>query len=335
MKARIGLGALAVLTMVMGFGCAEVEEPFRPTSLRLVAHGEFLRDEVVLLEAIGVDDSGKEVTLEENLTFTSSDEAVATVDEDGVVTVHAGGPVTITATYAAPSGETLEAFVEARATCIYPEYDLTLGHGKVVPPLFWPARRPNGEAFIFRLEDVHCDAEWQWVKTIHFVFSAGWCGPCSMYAMQLAQQAGSLRREGMLVVTVEIDTEYPGVAADSNFAKKHLAKLAEMAGQKQPAGSAAGDKDTHIWDPEARSYVPAKNFIRRSDFIAFYPTKSIVRKRDMQMIVDGSGKGAWAGKVIPLLEIARDPEADWSKPPSWVDDGEIEDRPEDGGTGGE
>lgn len=332
MKARWSLSVVAALVLLLGAACGE----FEPTSLRLVTHGEFLRDQTVQIEVIGIDDDGNEEVLKKGLTFRSSDERIATVDPNGLVTVHAGGPVTISVTAKLDSMEKpLEASIETRATCQYPEFDWKFGQGKVVPPLAWPAFLSNGDPIFFKLEDVYCDADWEWVKTIHFVFSAGWCGPCSMYAMQLARQAGSLRREGMLVVTVEIDTEYPGVAADSNFAKKHLAKLAEMAGQKQPAGIAAGDKDTHIWDPEARSYVPAKNFIRRSDFIAFYPTKSIVRKRDMQMIVDGSGKGAWAGKVIPLLEIARDPEADWSKPPSWVDDGEIEDRPEDGGTGGE
>lgn len=305
MKARIGLGALAVLTMVMGFGCAEVEELFRPTSLRLVAHGEFLRDEVVLLEAIGVDDSGKEVTLEENLTFTSSDEAVATVDEDGVVTVHAGGPVTITATYAAPSGETLEAFVEARATCIYPEYDLTLGHGKVVPPLFWPARRPNGEAFIFRLEDVHCDAEWQWVKTIHFVFSAGWCGPCSDYARYLSGISAQLRREGMQVVTIELDTLIPGTPASTEFAYNHLKNLAEPI-----AGIAAGDLQTYLEGAPDNG----NNFLRTSGFVQYFPTKSVVRTRDMRMIADASATGPWANLNLPVLEIAKNPDADWSKP---------------------
>jgi hypothetical protein len=310
MKARIGLGALSALLLVVGFGCAEdEEEPFRPTSIKLVAHGEFLRDEVFPLEVIGVDDSGKEVKLEEDLTFVSSNEEVATVDEKGVVTVHAGGPVTITATYAGDtaSGDALEAFVEARATCVYPEYELTLGQGKVVPPLFWPARRPNGEAFIFRLEDVYCDAEWQWVKTIHFVFSAGWCGPCSEYAKYLSSVSGQLRREGMQVVTIELDTLIPGTPATTDFAYNHLKNLAEPI-----AGISAGDLQTFL-DGAPNN---GNNFLRKSGFVQYFPTRSVVRTRDMRMIADASATGPWSEKALPLLDIARDPEADWSKPDS-------------------
>lgn len=112
-----------------------------PPSLRLVPHGEFLRGETVQIEVIAVSGDGNEEVLEEGLTFHSSDERVATVDETGLVTVHAGGPVTITVTASLDSmGEPLEASLEARATCEYPEFSRQIGDGKVFPRLAWPAR---------------------------------------------------------------------------------------------------------------------------------------------------------------------------------------------------
>jgi len=329
MKARLGWSAVAAL--LLGTACGGGDDEFVPTSLRLVTNGEFLRDQTVQIEVIGIDDKGKEQVLDEGLSFSSSDERVATVDETGLVTVHAGGPVTITVTAKLDSMKTpLTATIETRATCEYPAYDTVLGQGKVFPPLAWPAYLPNGQPIFFKLADVFCDADWDWVDTIHFVFSAGWCVPCSNYAMQLSQEAGALRREGMMVVTVEIDTTSPGVPADANFAIDHLTELAHKAGVDQPAGIAAGDLDTHIWDEATQSYVRSKNFLRRSNFIGFYPTRSIVRKRDMRMIVDGSANGPWAGYAFPLLDIARDPEADWSKPSGGIGEEPVEPRPGEG-----
>lgn len=302
MKARWSLSVVAALVLLLGAACGE----FEPTSLRLVTHGEFLRDQTVQIEVIGIDDDGNEEVLKKGLTFRSSDERIATVDPNGLVTVHAGGPVTISVTAKLDSMEKpLEASIETRATCQYPEFDLKFGQGKVVPPLAWPAFLSNGDPIYFKLEDVYCDADWEWVKTIHFVFSAGWCGPCSDYARYLSGISAQLRREGMQVVTIELDTLIPGTPASTEFAYNHLKNLAEPI-----AGIAAGDLQTYLEGAPGNG----NNFLRTSGFVQYFPTRSVVRTRDMRMIADASATGPWANLNLPVLEIAKNPDADWSKP---------------------
>lgn len=299
MNARIVWGIAALL---VASACGE----FQPTSLEIVPKGELTVGETTQLEVFAVADDGQEEAVTEKLAFTSSDEAVATVDESGLVTVHARGPLTITATADMGEHGVLEgALGETTPHCEYPAHRGRLGQNEVIPPLSWIARRPTGEPFEFKLEDVYCNAEWRDVKTIHFVFSAGWCDPCSEYARALSPVSAQLRDLGMQIVTIEVDTTRAGQPANTNFAYDHLKRIAEPV-----AGIAAGDLQTMIEGaPEG-----GKNFLRNSGFIGVFPTRSIVRTRDMRMIADASISGPWSGYGFPLGEIAADPEADWSKP---------------------
>ena len=55
------------------------------------------------LTVTAVHGSGAQTTATDDAAYSSSDEAVATVDSSGLVTAHAAGTATITATYAGKS----------------------------------------------------------------------------------------------------------------------------------------------------------------------------------------------------------------------------------------
>lgn len=196
----------------------------------------------------------------------------------------------------------LTAEVSISASCTYPDFDFALVQRTTVPPLAWRAMTPEGELIDFQLADVHCNADWKWVKTIHFVFSAGWCSSCTHYKRQLVRRAETLRNLGMLIVVIELQTKTVGQPADTAFAYAHAKALTDP-----PPWIVAGDLDTVL----ANSPDEGQGFIRRSGFVTLYPTLIVVRTRDMNLIVDGSPNGSWAGRTLPLEQIARDPEKLW------------------------
>lgn len=170
-----------------------------------------------------------------------------------------------------------------------------------MPPLAWTAYTPGGELFDLSLADVHCDADWKWAKTIHFVLSAGWCGPCTNYARSLVDDAPPLRELGMEIVIIMVENQ-SGMTASSHYAYNHLKNTTP----KVPTIS-AGDAETVL---EGARWGGSR-FLMYSGFALPFPTKFVVRTRDMKMIADASKTGPWAGKIMPLAKIAEDPEADW------------------------
>lgn len=302
MLRRVAVGMLGSLAMLFAWGCGDDpdagEEPFVPTSLELVADSDFKVGGTFRLQTVAWDDAGRSEELTSGVTYASSDENVATVDEEGNVTLVAGGPLTLTATY----GE-LEAHLEARPDCDYPESQDTLRYGNVLPRLRMPAAWPSGERFILDLHEVRCDARWKSVETLHFVLSAGWCKPCTAYARALEHQAATLQRKGMQIVIVELQ-DVAGAPADVDFAYEHLGKIT-----RHIPGIAVGDKGMF---PDL--------FFTKSRYVEAFPSLFVVRTRDMRMIVDGTTDawGKWAkspGMRLPLAEIAEDPDANWSVPP--------------------
>ena len=295
---RIGLVVVASAT-VLSWGCGDDElrrneEEFVPTALALRADAEFEVGSTVQLRVVG-SRGGVEREFHEGVVFGTSNSDVATIDEHGLVKVVAGGPVTFTAV----RGD-LEATLDARATCEYPRFSPDLTLGRVMPKLSWrSAWTREGRWFEFNMEDVYCDADWKDTKTLTFVISAGWCGPCTEYAKNLSKRYENLEALGMKIVIVEVDTKRYGEPADSNFARDHLVENTGdgKSGDMVP-GITVGDADT----------VPS-TFIRESRPTWTFPTAFVVRTRDMRVIADGE---RWRPTALPLERIAADPEADWT-----------------------
>lgn len=289
---RFAAVAACVVSISLAAGCTtepEEEDVFKATSLAIEADGGLKVGRTAQLRVFGVQNDGKRQEISSGITFHSSDEEIATVDEEGMVTVLAGGPVSFTV-----SAVELEGVLEAQTSCDYPRHTSQLGYGRTVPPLSWPARWPDGTDFDFSLEDVHCNKEWKDKKTVTFVLSAGWCAPCTAYAQRLRNEVAMLNANGMQIVIVEVqDTN--GEPADLEFAYSHLKRITS---NRIPA-IAIGDKDT----------APIESFFENSGYIEYFPTTFVVRTSDMKIIADQKrGDG-----LLPLLSIARNPDGDWSR----------------------
>jgi thiol-disulfide isomerase/thioredoxin len=307
---RFTLTAACVAAFSLAYGCVGSdttdtqqqtkpdEGPFVPTTIALRADGELIVGKTVQLKVIGTNADGSEREITENLTFASSDERVATVDADGLATVHKRGPVSFSATNTEFS---LDATWDVTPTCEYPEFAAQLQYNRVMPPLSWPAKWPDGSDFEFSLENVYCDLDWQETKTIAFVLSAGWCTPCTLYAQRLEGEVAELNALGMEVVIIEVQN-VEGALADLAFAYSHVNRITNTI-----PGIVAGDKDTkQVFAGES---FDAAGFLEDSAILRAFPSVFVVRTTDMRIIADQNR----ADFYLPLADIAADPNADWSK----------------------
>ncbi|AKU91546.1 hypothetical protein [Vulgatibacter incomptus] len=280
---------------------------FVPVSLALRADAPFRVGTTVKLRAVGTDAKGEEKTLTSGVTFSSSDEGLATVNGKGLAEFLAPGPVSFTATL----GE-LSAKIEERSRCEYPRFSAEIALDRTMPPLSWPAKRPDGTSFDLNLEDVRCSPEWADTQTIMMVLSAGWCGPCTNFSKWLAGVAknpdgsgGALPAGtpapfqqfdelGMKIVIVELQN-LQGNPAGVDFAYSHI--KSDTKGNVPSIAVGGGDT------------VPG-DFFDRSTYLEFFPTIFVVRTRDMRIIADGKISGQ--NQSMPFARIAKDPEADWT-----------------------
>ncbi|MCA9559438.1 MAG: Ig-like domain-containing protein, partial [Myxococcales bacterium] len=269
----------------------EVVAATPPTALRVEAPAAELKvGAETQLTVIGTRDDGGEVNLTAEATWETSDAAVATVAAGGVATLHRGGAVTLTAHV----GE-LSATLDTVATCDYPRFSNAIRYGSVIPPLFWEgAYRPDGTTFDFRLADVYCNAEYADVSVVFFIVSAGWCAPCTLYQQRLLPEAAAIEAAGGLLVILEAETTDFGPASNV-FAQNHVEHI-------------VGDSYAiRVGDHDAQ---PRPDWLHMQPIVTAFPTVIAVRTRDMQVVTDSNHSDYY----LPLLQIAQDPEADWSDP---------------------
>ncbi len=308
---RFTLTAACVAALSLAYGCGDdsttdvpkdngpgQNETFVPTTIALRAEGDLSVGKTAQLKVWGTNADGAEKALTGDFTFTSSDDRIATVDATGLVTVHKRGPVTFGVNAAEFS---LESSWDVTPTCEYPEFAAQLQYNRIMPPLAWPAKWPDGSDFEFSLEKVYCDLDWQETKTIAFVLSAGWCTPCTLYAQRLEGEVAQLRQLGMEVVIIEVQN-IEGALADLAFAYSHVNRITDTI-----PGIVAGDKDTmNFFDGEL---LPNSGFLNTSAILRAFPSVFVVRTSDMRIIADQNR----ADFYLPLGDIAADPNADWSK----------------------
>ena len=258
------------------------------SSLTVEAEGDLSVGTTVQLRAVATWENGGTGPIVTGVTWSSSNEAVATVDGAGLATIVAGGPVTFTA-----QARDREGTLTANATCEYPRFSPELQYNRIVPPLAWPAKWPDGTDLNLDFRDVHCNADWKHVKTFTVVLSAGWCTPCTLYAQRLENEADALRAKGMELLIVEVETRTLRELADLEFAYDHLDRIT---GTIPPI--VAGDLDTS----------PRAGFLQDSAILRAFPSVFVVRTRDMRIIADQNR----ANSYLPLAQIADNPEGDWS-----------------------
>lgn len=226
--------------------------------------------------------------------FTVNDERIFAI-EGTQFTAVAGGPIEVSATMDGVTG-TWSGAVKCGE---YPFYQDLLRYGSTAPPLNWhDAYRPDGTQFHFSLDDFRCYADYQDKDTLLIVMTAGWCPACTQWKLLLDKWLPQL--EGMQIVYVVSQTADGGNNATADYANQHVSRIIG-----DHHGIRVGGIGTFIED------TPMDNFIHFQDFIQFFPTNWVVRKRDMRVITDSLQA---SGQILPLSDIARDPEADYRRP---------------------
>ena len=220
----------------------------------------------------------------------------ATISEGGEVQVLGEGEVSIKATMGELTGEW-----SLNASCSYPEptgenFNTALAHNTVVPPLEWSQafRAKNSSETSLSLRDVYCKASFNWVSTINLLVTAGWCPACPDYLTAVANMNPELKEAGGLLIYVDVQ-DYDYAPADSEFANEHLSALLGST-----EGYFVGDLNSQ----------PVPRFFGQSPAIEAFPDSYVIRRRDM-MVLTSQNLNRESG-MIPFVDVALDPEQDWS-----------------------
>ena len=247
------------------------------------------------------DESTEPIESLENVNWTSNTSA-ASVSDSGEVSILSFGNVEIVAEFSTESGETLTGSWQVDVPCTYPEpsgrsFNTDLEIDTVLPPVKWERAYSamDGTITSVSMEDIYCSAEYDWVKTINFLISAGWCTACPAYLRAVRDISDELREAGGLLVYIEVQDD-DGEPADSDFA---WGELSELLGSTN--GFFVGDKETQ----------PLTRFFGRSPAIQAFPDAYVVRRSDMH-ILTSLELNRFVG-VLPLVQIAEQPDEDWSR----------------------
>ena len=196
--------------------------------------------------------------------------------------------------------------------CIYPASNGRFEFGGVVPDMSWRAAYLGDELTEdgFDLYEFHCSDEYDQYDTLIFVVTTVWCPYCPGMMQYVDQLGERLEAEGALVVFAEVQNSSGG-PINTEGAQDHISQFVTLSQNYR-----VGDAD---------NYEP--NALGSQRIIRAFPTTLVVRRDDMTVIADSSRSNYY----LPFVEIAMDPEADWSSPgpPTIVPELELACGPED------
>ena len=182
----------------------------------------------------------------------------------------------------------------AEPACVYPASTNLEGVGSVMAPMGWTVAVDNaGEFTSLDLEDVYCrTGRFANVETVFFILVTEWCPNCPDYAAAVGRLTPELEAENAMVVFVDLQTANPEVMPTTESANTYVSGYTPNAWR---VGELDGVEPGSIHNAPIWSAVPG----------CF-----VVRTRDMQVIANQEDSQF----VLPFLDIAADPEADWSNP---------------------
>ena len=179
--------------------------------------------------------------------------------------------------------------------CQYPEWDGRVGLGHVLPPFQWSSASEGGRITdgLSALE-IFCGESWRDVETVIFVVVPEWAPWLEEYVMYIDALAPLIEDEGGRVIYVGAQTK--------DGAPMSLSKTQTMLRDATPQerGILVAEQD-HLFD------FPLMN----TTLIRHLPSSFIVRRADMRVIATQITRGM---EHLPYVEIAQQPEADWSDP---------------------
>lgn len=221
-----------------------------------------------------------------NVTWTSSDPAIVSIDANGLATRVTDGEVVISASVPASTiGGAVRLKTLGASVCgDYPTVHAAgLTYDDVAAPMFWrDAYTETGELVDFFLEDLPCDT--QNYQTVLFVIGTGWCPYCPAFKQGIDAMQAQLDEAGMRVVYVEAETD--GGAPAGNDAANQIINRS-IGGSTNPS-IRMGDLDA-----EGGASLPFRNIVQ------YYPYAVVIRTSDMEVIAAGQGHN--------FLTIAQDP----------------------------
>jgi hypothetical protein len=289
------------VTITLKYKSQEIEQEFLisgPESIEVEGPDTVAKGETFTLNAFFVfEDASKEEINPASITWESLTTS-ATVSEEGEVSITAHGHVQIQAEIDGLD-ETWEKMIE----CNYPEptdgnFGVSLEHNTVIPPLYWDKAFTAKEGAPTRVDfqDIYCSDEFDWVSTINLMITAGWCPACPDYMRAINDLNPELKEAGGLMIYVDVqDNDYG--PADSAFADAHLSRVLGEGAE----GYFVGDLDT----------LPVSRFFGQSPAIEAFPDSYVVRRSDMT-ILTSLNLNRNVG-LMPLVEIAQNPNNDWSE----------------------
>ncbi len=180
-------------------------------------------------------------------------------------------------------------------TCSYPtDFFVRPALNYALPPMtFNKVYDIEGNADSLSLEQIMCDEEFEDIETIVFIFSATWCPNCPGYAQYLQTFLDDMREEGALMIWVKVQNDdFEPATTDTALASFGRYFLNDNAGVY---GYFVGDANI-----EGASF-------NNTPLVNAFPSQMVVRKRDMKVI----GASATYDFLLPILQMARYPEADW------------------------
>lgn len=180
--------------------------------------------------------------------------------------------------------------------CYYPS-PVGFARGLAFPDFSWNAVRADGTAVVFDLYDFYCNDEaWGQYDSLAFLIITDWCPNCPAYMEWVDALAAQMEEEGMLLFFLDVQNNSGGTAYTEG-SNRHI-------NQYTPNGSGlrAGDGDNQF----------RTDGVLMSGLVEYFPTSFVVRRSDMALIADQRDTSYY----LPLVEIAMDPDADWSDPPA-------------------
>lgn len=179
--------------------------------------------------------------------------------------------------------------------CMYPSWSADVGLGKVLPPLAWSmAMDGSNQLDSFSALDIFCDPEWAAVETVFFIVVPAWIPWLWEYVAYVDSLSEQIEDAGGRVVFVGAQTENGGPIGLNETQRM----LADATPQRSGVRVAEADSigSLRLIDTGLVRHLPA----------AF-----AVRRNDMRVIAAQSLRGI---NHLPYVEIAQDPQSDWSNP---------------------
>lgn len=248
-----------------------------------------------ILVLVGTYGDGSQAPLTD-ATWSSSDDAIATITEAGVVSRAGDGTVTITGSY-----DGLSDTYEIATECNYPDGPELFRFQQTAPNISWKnAVFPSGVERSVSLRDVYCGNNGLGgYNAIMMQVSAEWCQPCRIMRSRFNEDRAAFDAHGVLPIFNEIETRSREQIVTSEMANRSMS--AEL---DDDFGIRVGDFDAI---PENALFRQYRSAVERW---SAFPTFVVIRTSDMQVVA--TSRTQYSEFLNNYEQIFENPDLDWT-----------------------